>query len=133
MEGEEKEESADTLSMLMFEKLSRPPHFIPPSIHLFVSPSSSPSHILFCVFTGAALEKEGERRAERVERAAERDERKRGTRNRMKQCYRPPPLFFPAILLFRLPTMSKNKGCKRRDTGGRMKIEEEAGSVFPST
>lgn len=59
-----KEESADTLSMLMFKKLSRPPprppHFIPPSIHLFVSPSSSPSHILFCVFTGAALEKEGE-------------------------------------------------------------------------
>lgn len=43
--------------------------------------------------------------------------------------------YFFFFVLFKLPTMSKNKGCRQEKKGKRyrgMKIEEEGGSVFPS-
>lgn len=140
MEGEEKEESADTLSMLMFENSttttlsSSPSSPFHPSLHLPLCLSiflSIPHPLLR--FHRCGTRKEGE--TGRKGRASGGEMRgKEGRVTGWSNVIAPPhphslSLFFP-VVLFRLPTMSKNKGCKQRDTGGRMKIEEEGGSVF---
>lgn len=100
---------------------STPPRFhppLPPSIHLFVSPSFlSISHPLH--FTGAALERGRERQRGGGMRGKEGCIT--GWSNVISRF-----LCHPSIL-FKLPTTLKNKA-----KNGRMKTEEEGGSVFPS-
>lgn len=102
---------------------STPPTTHPPppaSLHLFcLSIFLSISHPLR--FTGAALEREMDREAERW-----RDERKRGIYNRMEQCYL--SLSPPSLHPLQAPHNTQNKAHEKEVQG--MKIEEEGGSVF---